>query len=79
MVLEYCKGTTIGEYLKRIKDEKIDENKAKMIFKEILLGVQHIHSLNVYHWDLKLENIMIEETRGKFICKIIDFGFAVHL
>lgn len=39
-------------------------------------GVAYIHSKNVAHRDIKLENILIESKTGKL--KIIDFGFCCY-
>ena len=40
---------------------------------DIIEGLTYIHSQNIIHRDLKLQNIIIDE-KGK--CKIIDFGLA---
>lgn len=50
-----------------------------MIFKEILTGVKYLHDNNIYHRDLKIENIIVNKQKEKITCKLIDFGFAVHL
>lgn len=36
--------------------------------------MEYIHSINVCHRDLKLDNILIEEKTN--MIKVIDFGFA---
>ena len=43
-----------------------------LIFREILLGCNHLHSLNIIHGDLALRNIVIVDG----VPKIIDFGFS---
>ncbi len=36
-----------------------------------------MHSLNIVHRDIKLENIMVrEQPGGLYLLKIIDFGFG---
>ncbi len=37
------------------------------------MGVGHLHSQGIIHWDLKLENILVEEDG---YLKLIDFGLA---
>ncbi|KAF8978414.1 kinase-like domain-containing protein, partial [Cyathus striatus] len=43
----------------------------KEVFKQILDGVEHLHSKGIYHCDLKLHNIMYDST-----IKLIDFGLS---
>ena len=50
-----------------------EERYSKLIFKRILLGVQALHNAGIYHLDLKLENIVIDDACNPKIC---DFGFA---
>ena len=47
--------------------------------REICLGMRYLHSMNIIHRDLKLENILImntSESSSDAICKISDFGTA---
>ena len=47
---------------------------AKKIFKEILMGLLHIHSCNISHRDIKMENILYNSVEDKI--KIIDFSIS---
>ena len=47
---------------------------AKKLFKQILLGVKYIHSFNIAHRDIKIENILFDSNDGKI--KIIDFSIS---
>ena len=49
------------------------ERCSKLIFKKILLGVQTLHKNGIYHLDLKIDNILIDNKHNPKIC---DFGFA---
>ena len=55
----------------------IEEQEAKLIFKQILDAVDHCHKNGVYHRDLKPENILIDEENnikisGKFQHEILN-------
>jgi serine/threonine protein kinase len=41
---------------------------------EVLLGLEHIHSLNIIYRDMKLENVLLDHLGH---CKISDLGLAV--
>ena len=49
------------------------ERCSKLIFKKILLGVQALHQSGIYHQDLKIDNIVLD---NNFNPKIFDYGFA---
>jgi serine/threonine protein kinase len=44
-----------------------------ILFKQILAGVAHMHSLGIAHRDLKMDNVLLDENGN---AKIIDFGRA---
>jgi serine/threonine protein kinase len=48
------------------------------VTKQILIGLQYIHSLRLIHCDLKPENIMIK-SYSKAQVKIIDFGSSCYI
>ena len=79
LVTEYCEG---GELYDQVKNQ-LSETQIAVIFKQLLSGLAYLHSHNIVHRDLKLENILIQEiekskTTGEdlFNIKIIDFGTA---
>ena len=47
---------------------------AKILFKQILLGVKYMHSFNIVHRDIKIENILLDSNDGKI--KLIDFSIS---
>lgn len=54
----------------------INETIARFIFCQIASAVQHLHSQNFAHLDIKLENVLLDEW---FNIKLSDFGSGVSL
>src|SRR4029077_4426321 len=46
------------------------------LFSQVCEGVQHAHQKAIIHRDLKPANILVVETDGKPMPRIIDFGLA---
>ena len=50
---------------------------ASKLFKEIFLGLKYIHSHNIIHRDIKIENLLFDSKENKI--KIIDFSISTIL
>ena len=79
LINEYCK---YGELYEQVKNE-FSETQIAVMFRQILSGIAYLHSNNIIHRDLKLENILISDIEKSittnedlFLVKIIDFGTA---
>ncbi len=71
MVMEYASG---GDLLKYVKEKgPLSEEEAKVIFRQVLYGLGHIHARSVLHRDIKLDNILLDSDGGVKIC---DFGVS---
>lgn len=57
--------------------KQIPENLLKLYFYQIATVLNYIHSKNIYHLDIKPENILLIEKKNQI--KIIDWGFAAIL
>ncbi|XP_065190108.1 phosphorylase b kinase gamma catalytic chain, skeletal muscle/heart isoform-like isoform X2 [Sycon ciliatum] len=55
------------------KAVRFSEMRSRMVMKQLLLAIEHIHSLNIVHRDVKPENILLGEN---FNVRLSDFGFA---
>ena len=72
-VMELCAGGDLLQYVR--KRRKLNENVAKYLFKQIIEGIGYIHSKNIVHRDIKLDNILLD---NKGHIKIADFGVGKH-
>ena len=69
--MEYIEGGDLFDAISQ--SGKLGEEKAKVYFSQILIGLEYLHSVGVTHRDMKPENILIGEY-GKI--KIADFGLG---
>ena len=74
LVLEYINGISLIEILKNEKNGFLPGKRAKKLMIQIIKGIIYLHSKNICHRDIKLENILVMKND---VIKIIDFGFAV--
>lgn len=71
LFLEYVAGGSIALCLKSYG--KFEETLIRFITKQILLGLEYLHSNNIIHRDLKADNLLLEVDGT---CKISDFGIS---
>eukprot|EP00003_Mantamonas_plastica_P010729 TRINITY_DN201_c0_g1_i1.p2 TRINITY_DN201_c0_g1~~TRINITY_DN201_c0_g1_i1.p2 ORF type:complete len:289 (-),score=107.14 TRINITY_DN201_c0_g1_i1:1420-2286(-) len=71
MVLDYVNGGELFFHLQ--KEGKFEEERAKLYAAEIILGLEHLHSMDIIYRDLKPENILLD-IEGHI--KLTDFGLA---
>jgi len=71
LCMELCAGGDLLNYVRKRK--KLDEPISKVLFKQIILGIGYIHTKNILHRDIKLDNILLD---GKGNVKIADFGVS---
>ena len=71
IIMEYINGGNLFSFVK--KRRKLSEKTAKFLFRQIIEGIKYIHSKNIVHRDIKLENILIDINNNIKIC---DFGIG---
>jgi len=62
LVLEYCNGGTLYDFLLYYKNElktTIPEQQIQFLLKMIINGLYEMHKKNIIHRDIKLENILL--------------------
>jgi calcium-dependent protein kinase len=74
LVLERLRGPSIFDHL--TKKTKYCERDAGICVRQMCLAIQYIHSKNVCHRDLKLENFCLEDDSPDARVKMIDFGLS---
>ncbi|KAJ8304643.1 hypothetical protein KUTeg_018226 [Tegillarca granosa] len=72
-IIHLVAGGELFDYIS--EKDHLSEEEASSFLKQILEGVEHLHSKNVAHLDLKPENIMLLDKNSTRI-KLIDFGLA---
>ncbi|HEX3798437.1 MAG TPA: serine/threonine-protein kinase [Verrucomicrobiae bacterium] len=72
-VMELVRGVRITEYCDR---QKLATRERLELFVQVCHAVQHAHQKGIVHRDLKPSNILVAESEGAPVPKIIDFGIA---
>ncbi|KAF4683697.1 hypothetical protein FOZ60_008795 [Perkinsus olseni] len=74
LVMEACMGGELYERLAKLN--RYSERDAAKILRHILYAVSYLHSLNICHRDLKLENFVYTDDTEDSRLKLCDFGFG---
>ena len=70
IIMEYISGGTLQSFVK--KRRKLNEKTAKIFYKQIIESIKYIHSKNIVHRDIKLENILIDLNNNIKICDCVN-------
>ena len=74
IIMEYIDH---GSLLTQLGDNMgFGEDLGRLIFAQLLDGLEAIHNSNIVHRDIKLENIML--SGNDYTLKYVDFGFAME-
>ncbi|XP_016470534.2 CBL-interacting serine/threonine-protein kinase 14-like isoform X2 [Nicotiana tabacum] len=69
-VMEFAKG---GELFAKVSKGRFSEDLSRRYFQQLISAVEYCHSRGVYHRDLKLENLLLDEN---WDLKVTDFGLS---
>jgi serine/threonine protein kinase len=72
-VTELCSGGTLLQCLRT--EIGLNEYVLAGYFKEMLLGIQHLHSVSIVHRDLKQDNFLMGGPNGNTL-KLCDYGLS---
>lgn len=70
LILEYCEH---GDLKKFLNKRPLKEKKVKKFMRQIVSGLKYLNDCNIYHRDLKPQNILVDK---EYNLKISDFGLA---
>eukprot|EP00605_Chrysophyceae_sp_TOSAG23-4_P002652 GSChrysophyteH1.ASY1.ANO1.2928.1 assembled CDS len=83
LVMEMCQGGHLGtliqnqENYNHNKGRHLDEEWAKLLCRQLLSAVRHIHERGICHRDIKLQNILLDlGSNRRSQIKLIDFGYG---
>ena len=74
IIMEYISCGDLLTFVR--KRTKLSEKVAKFIFRQIIEALQYIHSKNIIHRDIKLDNILIDLNNTIKLC---DFGVSKEI
>lgn len=74
IIMEYISCGDLLSFVR--KRTKLSEKVAKFIFRQIVEALQYIHSKNIIHRDIKLDNILIDLNNTIKLC---DFGVSKQI
>lgn len=77
MILEYCEDSSLDKhkFSKSLTNSELAYYTARYVGKQLLTGIEFLHSQNIVHRDLKLGNIFIKND----VVKIGDFGLCAEI
>ena len=73
MVVEFAKHGSLLDFLLK---QTPNFRTLCSLFRDLIVALQYVHSKNVTHRDVKLDNILIFEEKRKFKAKLGDFGLS---
>ncbi|CEG72532.1 Putative CAMK/CAMKL/PASK protein kinase [Rhizopus microsporus] len=74
IVMEFRETMDLFDYIEY--NEQINEDNIRKIFKQIALGVKHLHDHRIVHRDIKDENVVVDKDLN---VQIVDFGSAAYV
>ena len=79
LVTPYMTGGDLFRYITKQPDQPLQERNVKRIIKQVLVGLKGLHSRNIIHRDIKIDNILMESLSEDAEVYIADVGSAAKL
>lgn len=74
MFLEYMEGKDLS--MRISSSGKLNESEAKLIFYQIVTGVEYLHDRKIIHRDIKPANVLMASCSSEALVKLTDFGLS---
>lgn len=74
IVMEYASGGDLFSYVQQQRQRRLPENIARYFFQQLISGLGYMHSQQMCHRDMKLENTLLDGDPPKI--KLCDFGYS---
>ena len=49
LIMEFIEGKSLQQILNERPDRRLEESECRFIFKQLLIGVEHMHEKNIVH------------------------------
>ncbi|KAL0105371.1 hypothetical protein PUN28_016791 [Cardiocondyla obscurior] len=69
--MRFAENGDLFEFI--LKNGAVEENQARVWFRQLALGLQYLHEMEIVHRDIKCENVLLT---SNYNVKLTDFGFA---
>lgn len=73
MVLEWCARGVVTDISEGQVCTSYDEEQCRLYFRDLILGIEYLHSQGIVHRDIKPDNLLLTSQN---VLKIVDFGVS---
>ncbi|KAK7204541.1 kinase-like domain-containing protein, partial [Myxozyma melibiosi] len=73
MVLEWCSRGVVMNVSETATAQPYEEEQCRLYFRDLILGIEYLHSQGIVHRDIKPDNLLLNEDN---VLKIVDFGVS---
>ena len=71
MIMEYCSGGELFDYI--VRKKRVEEEQAAKFYFEIVAGIEYLHKSGICHRDIKPENVHLDYDNTP---KILSFNLS---